>query len=396
MPLRKEAKGSMNNENRPLPTFFMLIWGVYFTLYALLWMTSLSANENIKLLITLLQLGTMGALGIYIVCRRVSLWHLLFLILVAVVELKVQNRDLLIFILFAYAARDIDFKRFVRVDIILRGAMLAVILLGSSLGLIKNVTGFYYHTYKEAWGFRHPNTFATYVFILAAEVLLLAGTAVRLWHFAVCVFAAALVMPVTHSRTSLLCLLAACLCFFLYRVFPAFMRSRPVKWALALSPALLTMLSVGLTMLYIRKNPLAIRISKMLSGRIYLQSYYWRRYPVNLFGRRMADALTTEKTLDSGYIRCLLQNGLIFTVFLCAAYAMVIFWAYRTKQYEIAFFSIFFILYGFMEASFLRVGFNISLLLFLKPEIWCFRRIPRKVLALPPDLRRAEVSGAAS
>ncbi|MGX8729226.1 MAG: hypothetical protein ACSW75_06615, partial [Lachnospiraceae bacterium] len=92
------------------------------------------------------------------------------------------------------------------------------------------------------------------------------------------------------------------------------------------------------------------------------------------------------------YIRCLLQNGLIFTIFLCLAFALVIFWAYRTRQYEIAFFSIFFILYGFMEASFLRIGFNISLLLFLKPEIWLFRKIPRRVLVLPPQLRRTKAA----
>ncbi|MGX8702954.1 MAG: hypothetical protein ACSW8H_00710 [bacterium] len=380
------------NENRPLPTFFMLIWSVYFVLYALLWMTSLYFNDNVKLLVTLLQFATMGALGIYIISRRVGIWHLLFLCLVAAVELKVQNRDLLIFILFAYAARDIDFKRFVRVDIVLRGIMLVVILGGCSLGLIRNVTGYYYHTYKEAWGFRHPNTYATFVFIIAAEVLLLAGTAVKLWHYAVIALAVLMVMPVTHSRTSLLCLLAAGLCFFLHRVFPAFMESRPVKWMLALSPTILMTVSVALTVLYIKKNPIAQRISRMLSGRIYLQSYYWRRYKVTLFGRRMADALTTEKTLDSGYIRCLLQNGLIFTIFLCLAFALVIFWAYRTRQYEIAFFSIFFILYGFMEASFLRIGFNISLLLFLKPEIWLFRKIPRRVLVLPPQLRRTKAA----
>ena len=379
-------------ENRPLPTFFVLIWSVYFVLYALLWMTSLYFNDQVKLLVTLLQFATMGALGIYIVSRRVGLWHLLFLCLVAAVELKVQNRDLLIFILFAYAARDIDFKRFVRVDIVLRGIMLVVILGGCSLGFIKNVTGYYYHTYKEAWGFRHPNTYATFVFIIAAEVLLLAGTAVRLWHFAVVALAAAMVMPVTHSRTSLLCLLAAALCFFLYRVFPAFMESRPVKWMLALAPTILMSVSVALTVLYIRKNPIAQRISRMLSGRIYLQSYYWRRYKVTLFGRRMADALTTERVLDSGYIRCLLQNGLIFTIFLCLAYALVILWAYRTRRYEIAFFSIFFILYGFMEASFLRVGFNISLLLFLKPEVWLIRKIPRRVLTLPPHLTRTKTA----
>ena len=137
-----------------------------------------------------------------------------------------------------------------------------------------------------------------------------------------------------------------------------------MKWLLAISPALLLSISVLLTEMYIRKNPLAFKISKMLSGRIYLQSYYWKRYPVNLFGRRMAEALTTERVLDSGYIRCLLQNGLIFTIFLCVAYALVILWAYRMRQYEIAFFAVFFIIYGFMEASFLRVGFNISLLLF--------------------------------
>ena len=396
MSLGKEAQGIMMKENRPLPTFFVLIWGVYFCSYALLWMSSLNANGNVKTAVTLIQLATMAALAVYIVSRRVSLWHLLFLCLVAAVELKVQNRDLLLFVLFAYAAKDIDFRRFVRVDLILRSVMLAVILGGCALGLIKNVTGYYHHTYKEAWGFRHPNTYATYVFIIVAEVFLLAGTAMRLWRYAVAVFAVILVMPVTHSRTSLICLLAAVLCFFLNRIFPAFMRSRPVKWLLAISPALLLSISVLLTEMYIRKNPLAFKISKMLSGRIYLQSYYWKRYPVNLFGRRMAEALTTERVLDSGYIRCLLQNGLIFTIFLCVAYALVILWAYRMRQYEIAFFAVFFIIYGFMEASFLRVGFNISLLLFLKPEIWRFRRIPEKVMALPPGLRRVEPAGASS
>ncbi len=377
-------------EARPLPTLFLLIWGAYFCLYVLLWMSALFSNPNVKTAMTLVQFLTMGALAIYILCHRVNLWHLLFLCLVALVELKVQNRDLLVFVLFAYAAKDIDFKRFAKVDFCLRATMLFVVLGGCGLGLIKNVTGYYFHKYKEAWGFHHPNTFASYVFILVAELFLIVGTTARFVHYLFAFVCAAIVMSVTHSRTSLICLVATLLCFLLYRVFPAFMRSRFVKWMMALSPTLLLSSSVALTILYIKKNPIAQKISILLSGRIRLQTVYWKRYSVTLFGRRLTDTIMTDKTLDSGYIRCLLQNGLLFTIFLCLAYALIIFWAYRTRQYEIAFFSFFFILYGFMEASFLRVGFNITLLLFLKPEIWAFARLPKKVLALPPGLRRTK------
>lgn len=373
-------------QRKPLPTFFVLIWGAYFCLYALLWMSGLF--NMTKQAVTLLQFATMGVLALYILCRDASIWHLLFLCLLAAVELKVQNRDLLLFVLFAYAAKDLDFKRFVRADFCIRLTMLFVILGGQVLGVIPNVTGIYYRTYKEAWGFRHPNTFASYVFILLAEIFLIAGLGVRIWHFLLAGLVVWPVMGVTHSRTSLICLLAVLLCFLLYRLWPSFMRSRPVKWLLALTPTILLATSVLLTILYIRKNAFAIRISKMLSGRIYLQSYYWKRYSVTLFGRRMADTLTTSKTLDSGYIRCLLQNGILFTAFLLLAYAMVILWAYRTRQYEIAYFTLFFMVYGFMEASFLRIGFNITLLLFLKPAVWRFWRIPLRVPALKNALRR--------
>jgi len=349
--------------------YFYAVWVLYISAFSVIWCTTLSSKSPFSTFYKAVEIAVLLMLALGLLFSRITVDMALFLIVCAAAGIACRNRDFLMMVLWMAAARKLDFKRFIRVDAAVRCVCLIVIMAGFAFGLIPNRSGVFYHTYKESWGFRHPNVFAAYACVLLMELLMIAGRRLRGLEFILVVLAAAGVYKVTSSKTAVACLALFIFLIFLFRTAPRIMRSRPAALAFASVPPLMVSLGYLVTKIYIWKAPGARTIDRMLSRRPFLQSLFLRRYPVKLFGQNIS-AYQEKRVLDSALMRLLIQDGLIFTIIITAAYSLLIWHNIRQGEAMYAALAVCFVIYGFMEAHFLRAGINISLLLLLDARIW--------------------------
>ena len=131
---------------------------------------------------------------------------------------------------------------------------------------------------------------------------------------------------------------------------------------------LLLVVSIVLTKLYISGNSIAILADKVFTNRIRLQSIYWKKFGMSLWGKDIS-ALTSRFVLDSAYIRCLVAYGIVFSVVFCDDYVNILHKANKVGNNRLIILIIFFLVMGFAETSMLRVTFNITILALLNDKI---------------------------
>jgi hypothetical protein len=110
-------------------------------------------------------------------------------------------------------------------------------------------------------------------------------------------------------------------------------------------------------------------LDRLLSNRLRLSQIFINRYPINAFGSRLqftiGQGVTFEEyeLLDNGYLRLLLESGLLFTILMFFYYRWI---NKRMTESGFALFPIIssvFFMYGITEWFFLSLPFNIFVLL---------------------------------
>lgn len=353
---------------------FYIIWTFYSSTYCLFWVSSLKRSYSVQGILKVCNYITVALLILLFVFKRqfdrreFNKYILLGAIFIGV-ELFTSNLDFMILALFVLCAADLDFEEFIRFDMKMKLFWLCIILLMCYLGITKNFIRYINGAYKQALGFQHPNTFAMFVLIILLEWLYLRSKIMN-WAERGCILLIwFVVMQISLSRTTGYMFLAVYVLFGLYRYYPGVFNHKLIRVVCSASMPIMTIVSVVITELYIRRNQFAIELDKLMTHRIRLQALYWKTYPVQLFGQKINVDSSVQVILDSAYIRCLLSYGLVFTVLLCFFYTVLMYKSFAKKQMELAFMMLFFVTMGFGETSMLRIIMNVTLLAVLNQSL---------------------------
>lgn len=239
--------------------------------------------------------------------------------------------DSLLFILFG---RNIGFKKFARVSLFIMAAVMALIVLGSQVGLVSDyVSG----SGKHFLGFRYSLYPGTLFFSIVCLIIYLYHDKVSFLEASCLALVSLWLFLMTKGRLSFFLTLLLLLVFLVFR--RRFLYSeRPLR-VLRLAPWCFVacfFLSVMLTAGYGAGVGPLHAIDEFLGGRLQLGYSAVQQYGISPFGKYilfMGNALTSEGDLayaftggynyvDSMYVLMLLRCGWLFTAVFLAAYTV--------------------------------------------------------------------------
>lgn len=121
------------------------------------------------------------------------------------------------------------------------------------------------------------------------------------------------------------------------------------------------------TVIPIIYNDLFSIFDRLLTGRFSQANYYFQKYGIHLFGDNMNEDLTYEYTthiLDIGYTKMLLNNGVIYYLFVVCSYIYLLKDTIQFKKYSTFILISFFLIYMYTENVSTYIFMNVSMLLF--------------------------------
>jgi len=285
---------------------------------------------------------------------------LIFFIIIGGVVSYFTTKDIIIFELLLMVAASIGFKFNEVVKNDFRSKIIIFILIVSSYLLGYTSTNFTIvrnGELRNAFGFYHPNTFGMYVMIIFLEyIYLMKPKNIRLILSSVLL--ATFVNFSSNARSAVYGIVSATILVILRGYVKKSIQNKIIAFILGNIYVILFIISIFVTILYINKNDLALYINELMTRRLSLQAEYMSRYDIKLFG----NMIDFTKTLDNGYLKCLLNYGILVTILYAWVNYSVIKKAIKNNNFIIAIYIVILQVYTMSESSMLYIYFNIFLL----------------------------------
>ena len=285
---------------------------------------------------------------------------LIFLIIVGgIVSYSITN-DIMIFelLLMVTASIGLKFNEVVKNDFKSKIIIFTLIVSSYLLGYTStNFTIFRNGELRNSFGFYHPNTFGMYVMIVFLEYIYI----MRPKNIGLILSGSLLAVFVNFSsnaRSAVYSMISVIVLVLLRRYVDKSIQNKTMAFILRNIYLFLLAISIYMTILYINKNDLALWLNELMTGRISLQAEYMNRYNVGLFG----NMIDFTKTLDNGYIKYLLNYGILVVVLYVWMNHSVIKKAIKNNNFIIVIYMVVLQIYTMSESSMLYIYFNIFLL----------------------------------
>ena len=294
--------------------------------------------------------------------------------LLALITLKIWNKQFIVQTLFLLMGQFVDFDKFIKYDLKLKAVLFGSVVGLCLIGVLDNYIGnFYDGTVKMALGFTHPNTFACFGFAILAEWLYVRSRKITIVEILLILAGFAAIVYFAAARTTSYTFIAVLALYMLYKFFPKIFNLRIVHAAFVLITPMVTVLSFAATYLYGHGNRFARKLNELLSERLSYSWHFLSQYGLSLFGRKMEftstrtskDTGASAMILDNAYVRCGLMYGILFLILFCAAYMFFFHWCMKKKHIDLALFALYYILIGLGEAYTVNMFYNLSMICIL-------------------------------
>lgn len=317
--------------------------------------------NDIKFLsLLILMVGSIIKLG----KMKIGFKSFLIILLLSVVGvysyLKTNDTLFIKFFLVMICASNIPFDKLVKYDLSIKLVLLFSLVFLYYLGFTNSFVVMRGDLVRKSFGFYHPNTFAMYLTFIYFEYIYLKKSNIRLEHLLFGFLIVFIILKFSDSRTAVLCLL-----FFLFflvgkKIFKWIMKSRVCLLLIKNLFLIGTIVTIILTTMYLNHDLFARRLNELFSYRLYLQGLYLSEYDIHLLGNN----ITYVSTLDSAYLRLILNFGVAISLFIDYIYRSIIKKAYKSNDYILCVIFIIFMIYGFMENLMFDIAYNVFWLAF--------------------------------
>jgi len=281
----------------------------------------------------------------------------IFFIVIGGIVSYFTAKDIILFELFLiiFASIGLRFDEVVKNDFRSKIIILILIMISYLLGytstnfiIVRN------GELRNAFGFYHPNTFGMYVMVIFLEyIYLMRPKNIRL--ILISSLLATFINFSSNARSAVYGIIFATILVILRKYLQKIIQNKTVSFILRNVYLILLVISIYATVLYISRNDFALWINELMTGRLYLQAEYISAYNIRLFG----NVIDFAKTLDNGYIKSLLNYGVLVSILYIWINRSVTKKAIKNNNLLIIIFMLVLQVYTMSESSMLYIYFNI-------------------------------------
>lgn len=292
-----------------------------------------------------------------------------FLILSLIMSSISKRMDIYLMLIIGLAFRDIDVDSFLIRDAITK-TIVTIIIVTKALSTMTVDASFF--TTRQALGFGHPNSLGMMMALISIELMVVSRknkTASVLSYL----FSIAIIFInyfVCRSRTSIIVLGLALICFVLLQFKVNIMKTKPVQFVIRNLFLICTGISALLIYIYKTGSELGLTLNQLFSSRLELAAHYLNLYKLNLFGNNPTisnEPFTYEGVfyyvVDMGYIWIPLIYGIVGALLFALIYNLTIKKLFKNNQYHHVVLLILMFVYCFMENTFIKYRFNVFIIL---------------------------------
>jgi hypothetical protein len=272
----------------------------------------------------------------------------------------------MIFFLFVLASQHLDFFEFIKKDFRVRSFYLVIVIALFLLGITNDVSMWRGESTRYALGMGHPNTLATYVFVMILEYLLIKSKFLNYKHIAVSAISGLLMFYVTGSRTATYTLIIIFFLLIVNKYFNVF-SNKIVSTVILLSPILMSVVSFLVARFGTYSRFISSSLNNLTSGRMYYFSNLFNNYGLSLWGRvipeldkniSQSNDITLE-FLDNAYLSLMIVYGVIMLALYISYFTTLQASFIKDHNKYLMILLLAFLIYGFFENTLLRAEFSI-------------------------------------
>ena len=313
---------------------------------------------------SLLTLGMCACYGLSVLLHRPSLKRLAVYAVAAAIgmysALRSGDMSCMITMLTCMAMADCDFDRAIEklfqrnLACFLLNSIASVILafaFGSWDALIHPYNDGYLDIgYVVHLGFGHKNIMTMHMVNIFLLWLWTRYDRIQLKHLTAVVAACTVFLVLDQCKAGAGILVFAYLIVLYFRLRKK-ETSRLLQVGAALGPTALLVFTMGSVYLYRQGHPLAIFLSRVVTGRIHLGAAAWEQYGLTFFGHLASDVAQVENRIlfmDNVYLYCMVQIGMLWAIAYCVAFFLL---AKKSKDLRVHLCIACWCLYSFVEFS---------------------------------------------
>ncbi len=293
--------------------------------------------------------------------RARNLGFIVLVSCIAIIDFAyVKDMSVLFYITFAAFAMVDSTESFLKTDFRIRSGFALLVIGLCLLGVLTDYTMLREDgSVRHALGFSHPNILGCFASVILLEYCSLhSDEKFKPRYLMTVLLGLLLIDQITNSRTYMLSILLVLLIFLIIR--KNGLNKRVTRIGLIVLPAILTVISFALVFLYKPGNPVWEELNVLLSHRIsngqaFVQGYDLKGLgqSIDLVGSVHA-MLTAGQThiLDMGYIRFVLEYGVIFWGILMLILGSCMNYAIKKRHYNEILLLLYLMISAIFEATF--------------------------------------------
>jgi len=295
-------------------------------------------------------------------------WVVIIFAIVVISYFLSKDNIILKAIMLIIASKDINFKKFIKFDLVIKVIFCFIIIIFSQIGIAENYVILRADgTIRQSLGFSHPNALAAYWLSICCDYIYLAFNKNKIIKLFICTIITFIIGYITDSRTVIICV-SLMIILLLYN---NYLNNKIIKKIVIFLPYLLFALSLSSAYLY-KSSDLIKNIDRSLSKRIYYTEQYLQKYDINLFGQKIETVSTVQsrllsispQILDNSYIVLLLKFGIILLFCSCLLLSLRLKLSYRERDKLLIIILIIFMIVGLFENWLIKINYNPFILSF--------------------------------
>lgn len=295
---------------------------------------------------------------------------IIFFVLMVISFFITKSKDIVYFAVFIIAAKEIDFKKIAKTTLITQIIMLLFIILSNQFNIINSINVYREMSQRKSLGSSSPNCLMLQIFQIVSLYCYVKKRTIK-WYEIIILFGISLIFyNITDSRMGMIAIIFILIGVSLYKNKIIQFILNKMKFFIKYLPIIFSIIFLTLTLLY---RPLKLdKLNIAFSDRLRLTSNAIDDYGVNLLGNdiewigqksKSEDESLKYNYVDSSYMNILLNQGLIFFIFILYSITKQNEKAYSSQDYYLVIVLLIIQSYCFFDSFLMSIGFNTFLFL---------------------------------
>ena len=297
---------------------------------------------------------------------------LIISIFVGISTIITKNLVLMKMILLLLGSKSIEFKKILKIDVIIRTILVILVLIFHFNGMTNDYLTLRDGILRNSMGFAHPNIFGLNILIINMEILYISKRKFNLKIFLINIISLAVIMNFSYSRTCAYILILVLIFYYLSLVKEIKIDNNLLKNIIIRLFIIITFITYIFTLMYRNNSEIGIKINNFLSSRIYCINSLLEQYGISILGKNIP-FISTELAkiqgvnpivLDNAYFHILIRYGVIVYCIFYYMFKKILTDMINNKDVVGVVIVVSFLIYGISETFMFNISYNTFLYYF--------------------------------